>query len=38
MSVVTAPSPDENARPWAAPSSEAMHSWSAVRVGFATRA
>ena len=35
MSVVAAPSPDEKARPCAAPSSDARHSCSAVRVGFA---
>ena len=35
---VVAPSPDENACPWAAFSREARHSSSAVRVGFATRA
>ncbi len=37
MIVVVAPSPDEKAMPWSAPSSDARHVWSAVRVGFATR-
>jgi len=33
-----APTPDANAWPWSAFSSEARHSSSAVRVGFETRA
>ena len=35
---IAAPRPDENARPWAAPSSDARHSCSAVLVGLPTRA
>ena len=38
MIVVVAPIPDENARPCSALSSEARHSSSARRVGFAMRA
>ena len=37
MSVVVAPSPDENATPYSAPSSDARHDWSAVRVGLPVR-
>ena len=38
MTVDVAPIPEENAWPWAAFSSEARHSSSALRVGLATRA
>ena len=37
MIVVVAPRPEEYASPWSAPSSEARHVSSAVRVGFPER-